>query len=118
MSNDLHDSSGFTTGFFLGLLVGGAGGYLLSTDKGKELLENLKDNAGDKLAELADNPKLADKLAELESTMAAARASLSENSQAARERVHQAAEQVAEVTAPENPQKKKRTFFKRGRSLK
>jgi hypothetical protein len=111
-----HDSSGFTAGFFMGLLVGGAGGYLLSSDKGKAILDNLKENAGEKLAELADNPVIADKLADLEATMREARATLETGTDTARERLHETAEKVAEATAPEKP--KKRTFFRRGTPLK
>jgi len=72
-----HDSSGFTAGFFLGLLIGGAGGYLLTTAKGKELLATLKAVSAEKLEKLAENPALADKLQELETTMAQARSTAS-----------------------------------------
>lgn len=114
---DKHDSSGFTSGLFLGLIFGGAGGYLLSTDKGRQLLNTLKEGAGDKLQELADNPAISDKLAELEDTMRQARESVSETTQSARERIHQAAEEVARATEPEK-KKSKRTFFRRGKALK
>lgn len=112
-----HDSSGFTSGFFLGLILGGAGGYLLSSDKGKEILDNLKELGGDKLKEITDSPMISDKLKELESTMAEARAALESGSDQAREKIHQAAEQVAAATS-DQPTSKKLTFFKRGRSLK
>ena len=76
---DSHeDSSGFTSGFLLGLVVGGAGGYLLSTEKGKEILANLKENAGEKLQEVIDNPAIADKIADLEATMTKARQEIHE----------------------------------------
>ncbi len=107
MSDALYqhsDSSGFATGFFLGLIVGGAGGYLFSTEKGQELITTLKEHGGEKLKEIVDNPALEDKLKELESTMQQARAV-----------VNQAATQVAERTAPSPP--KKSFFQKHGLSL-
>lgn len=111
------DSSGFTSGFFLGLIVGGAGGYLLSTERGKEMLNNLRDGAGDKLAEIAENPQVSDKLAELEDLMQKARTSLNDGSESAREKIHQAASEVAAATKSDT-KKKKHTFLKRGRALK
>lgn len=114
---DHHDSSGFTSGFLLGLIVGGAGGYLLTTEKGQALLAELKAASGDKLKEIADNPLIADKLADLEKTMAEARAALKSGSASAREKVHQAAQQVAEVTSSQEAKSKKNFFFKRGRAL-
>ena len=98
----------------MGLIVGGAGGYLLSTDKGKELLANLKDEAGDKLSEIADNPVIANKLAELETTMQEARSAIESTTKDARSRVHTAAEEVAKAT---NPPKKK-IFRRRGTPVK
>lgn len=105
-----EDASGFASGFLLGLIVGGAGGYLLSTDKGQELIEELKENGGEKLKELAENPIIADKLAELERTMAQARATLQTSQSTAQAKVHDVATQIAQATAPEQP---KKTFFQR-----
>lgn len=109
------DSSGFTSGFLMGLIVGGAGGYLLSTEKGKELLTNLKDEAGDKLSEIADNPVIANKLAELETTMQEARTVIESTTKDARSRLHDAAEEVAKAT---KPPKKKKIFRRRGTPVK
>ena len=108
------DANGFTSGFFLGLLVGGAGGYLLSTEKGKELLADLRDNASDKLTELAENPLIADKLADLEKTMDEARSAVEDTSQNAKEKIHEVASSVAEATA--EPKKPKKNFFFRSGS--
>lgn len=94
----------------MGLIVGGAGGYLLSTDKGKELIENLKENGGEKVKEIMANPVIADKLADLEKTMAQARASLQNTQSDAQAKVHEVASQIAEATAPAQP---KKNFFKR-----
>jgi len=110
------DSSGFSSGLLLGLILGGAGGYLLSTKRGQELLNNLKEGAGDKLKEFADNPVVADKLAELESIMTEARATIGETSESAREKIHQAATQVARATEDEKP--KRNLFRRRGTPLK
>lgn len=110
------DSSGFTSGLLLGLVLGGAGGYLLTTEKGQELLDNLKENAGDKIKELIDNPAIAEKLKDLETTMNDARATLANSSLDARSKIHTAASHVADLTAPEPAPKK--NFFKRmGESL-
>lgn len=111
------DSSGFTSGFLMGLIVGGAGGYLLSTEKGQELLSNLKENAGDKLSEVMDNPVIADKLADLETTMQEARETINSTTKDAKSRVHTAAQEVARVTEP--PKKKtQKTFLRRGTPVK
>lgn len=105
------DPSGFTAGLLLGLMLGGAGGYLLSTDKGKELLASLKENAGEKFKELAENPAIADKLADLEKTMAEAQSILKNTETDAREKVHEVAARVAESTAARSAPKK--NFFHR-----
>jgi len=94
--------------------VGGAGGYLLSTEKGKELLGDLRDQASDKLTELAENPLIADKLADLEKTMNEARSAVEETSQNAKEKIHEVASSVAEATA--EPKKPKKNFFFRSGS--
>ncbi|MFH2019164.1 MAG: hypothetical protein ABII80_00905 [bacterium] len=108
------DASGFTSGFFLGLVVGGAGGYLLSTEKGKELLSDLKDNTSEKLAELAENPIIAEKLADLEETMKEARSAVEDTSKNAKDKIHDIASSLAEATA--EPEKPKKNFFFRGGS--
>ncbi len=105
--NDNHDGSGFTAGLLLGLVTGAASAhFLMSTEKGKELLATLKENAGDAIKELGDNPALADKIADLQKTMDAARAT-----------INTAATKV--VTATEEPKKptKKNFFQKLGASL-
>lgn len=102
-----HDSSGFTAGLLLGLVTGAASAhFLLNTEKGKEMLEQLKENAGDAIKELGDNPALADKINELQKTMDAARAT-----------INSAAEKVAEVTGPVKSTPKKNFFQKMGASL-
>lgn len=101
----------------MGLIVGGAGGYLLSTEKGQELLSSLKENAGDKLSEVMDNPVIADKLADLETTMQQARETIESTTHDARSRVHTAAQEVAKVTQPVKT-KKKNTFLRRGTPVK
>ena len=117
-NNSYHsDSSGFTSGLLLGLIIGGAGGYLLSTEKGQELLESLKENAGEKLKELADNPALADKLSELEGVMQQARETLESGKKSALTQVHEVAERVALETAPPTPKKRKNFFSRAGSRL-
>ena len=120
MSDQLYspnaDPSGFTAGFLLGLILGGAGGYLLSTEKGQELLVSLKENAGDKIKELAENPAIADKLADLEKTMAEAQSILKNTQTDAREKVHEVAARVAESTAS-RPAPKKNFFHRMGAKL-
>ena len=75
--NDNHDGSGFTAGLLLGLVTGAASAhFLMNTEKGKELLATLKDNAGDAIKELGDNPLIADKIADLQKTMDRARATI------------------------------------------
>jgi len=109
----------------MGLIVGGAGGYLLSTEKGQELLAGLKENAGDKLSEVMDNPIIADKLADLETTMQEARETINSTTQDAKSRVHTVATEVAKATKPAKKSKKsisslggKRTFLRRGSPVK
>jgi len=94
-----QDSSGFAAGLMLGLIIGGAGGYYLSTSEGREILEKLKGEAGEKVKEILDNPNVSGKLADLEATM-----------QQAREVVNQAATKVKDATAKEAP---KKNFFQR-----
>ncbi len=104
---DHHDSSGFTAGLLLGLVTGAASAhFLMNTEKGRELLKTLKDNAGDAIKELGDNPVLAEKIADLQKTMDAARAT-----------INTAAEKVAEATGDTKPAPKKNFFQKMGASL-
>lgn len=102
-----QDSSGFTAGLLLGLVTGAASAhFLMNTDKGKELLETLKENAGEAIESIKDNPALADKIADLQKTMDAARAT-----------INNAAERVVEATEPAKPAPKKNFFQKMGASL-
>lgn len=112
MNDNSHsDSSGFATGFLLGLMVGGAGGYLLSTEKGQELVASLKEQGGEKLKSLTDNTELGDKLAELEETMQKAKSILEEGKSSAKAGIHEAATTVAEKTA--NGKSSKKNFFQK-----
>lgn len=107
MDNNLpqNDSSGFAAGLMLGLIIGGAGGYLLNTDKGQELLDKLKAEFGDKLQGFTDNPDISKKLKDLEKTMLEAKAVVS-----------QAANKVADAT-DDKSDSKKNFFQKHGLSL-
>lgn len=100
------DSSGFTAGLLLGLVTGAASAhFLMNTDKGRELLNKLKENAGDAIKELGDNPALTSKIADLQKTMDQARAT-----------INNAAEKV--VTATETKKPTKKNFFQKlGASL-
>jgi hypothetical protein len=105
-----HDASGFTSGLLIGLIVGAsAAHYLENTEEGKEILAALKDRASDALHDAKENPALAEKIAQLEATMNAARAT-----------INQAAEKVVEVTEEpvKSAPKKKNLFQKMGVSLK
>lgn len=105
-----HDASGFTSGLLIGLIMGAAAAhYLENTEEGKDILATLKDRAGDALKEAKENPALAEKIAQLEETMNAARAT-----------INQAAEKVVEVTEEpvKSAPKKKNLFQKMGVSLK
>ncbi len=107
MTDNQHDSSGFTAGLLLGLVTGAASAhFLMNTDKGRELLSKLKENAGDAIKELGDNPALADKIADLQKTMDAARAT-----------INNAAEKVAEATESPKTPPRKNFFQKMGASL-
>ncbi len=102
-----QDSSGFTAGLLLGLVTGAASAhFLMNTDKGKELLETLKENAGEAIESIKDNPALVDKIADLQKTMDAARAT-----------INNAAERVVEATEPAKSAPKKNFFQKMGASL-
>jgi len=101
---DHHDSSGFISGLALGLVLGAGGAYYLNnTEKGRELLENLKDKAGDALENAKDNPALAEKIAELQKTMDVARAT-----------INSATEKVVEATdSPHSHKPTKKSFFQK-----
>lgn len=101
-----HDSSGFTAGLLLGLVTGAASAhFLMNTQKGKELLETLKENAGEAIESIKDNPLIANKIADLQKTMDQARAT-----------INTAAEKV--VTATETKKPPKKNFFQKlGASL-
>lgn len=102
-----NDSSGFTAGLLLGLVTGAASAhFLMNTEKGQELLETLKANAGDAIKELGDNPALANKIADLQKTMDKARAT-----------INTAAEKVATATEHPKHAPKKNFFQKMGASL-
>lgn len=102
-----HDSSGFVSGLAVGLVFGAAGAHYLNTTKeGKELLNNLKDKAGEALDSVKDNPVLIDKIADLQKTMDTARAT-----------INTAAGRVAEATEPAKAPSKKNFFQKMGASL-
>lgn len=100
------DSSGFTAGLLLGLVTGAASAhFLMNTDKGQELLKKLKENAGEAIKDLGDNPALVNKIADLQKTMDQARAT-----------INTAAEKVADATETQKPTKKN-FFQKMGASL-
>ena len=104
---DHHDSSGFTSGLLLGLVLGAAGIHFLSiSEEGKEILSKLKETAKDTMKDLGNNPKLASKIEELQKTMDQARAT-----------INSAAEKVAEATEVVKPSPKKNFFQKMGASL-
>ena len=103
-----HDSSGFTSGMLLGLVLGAAGiHFLSSSEEGKEILNKLKESASDTLKDLGENPALADKIADLQKTMDAARAT-----------INSAAERVVDATEPAKSTPKKNFFQKMGASLR
>lgn len=102
-----HEGSGFVSGFALGLVLGAAGAhYLQNTESGQELLASLKDKAEDAMEAVKDNPVIADKIADLQSTM-----------DQARESINQAANQVAQATTNQPTPAKKSFFQKMGASL-
>jgi hypothetical protein len=102
-----QDSSGFTSGLLLGVVLGAAGlHFLTNSEEGKEILSKLKENASETLKDLGENPVLVDKIQELQKTMDAARAT-----------INSAAEKVAEATGGVKPSPKKNFFQKMGASL-
>lgn len=102
-----HDSSGFTSGLLLGVVLGAAGlHFLTNSEEGKEILARLKENASSTLKDLGENPALADKIQELQKTMDAARAT-----------INNAAEKVVEATEPTKSSPKKNFFQRMGSAL-
>ena len=57
-----HQQSGFASGLFLGLVLGGTLAYFFHTPRGKQLLSQLKKTAADSLQ---DNQTLQTKLAQM-----------------------------------------------------
>ena len=99
-----HDSSGFTSGLLIGLVFGAAAAHFLNnTERGQEILANLKENASEALKDVSENPALVEKIADLQKTMEEARAT-----------INSAAERVAEATEPpvEKPAEPKKNFFR------
>ncbi len=110
-SHHPSDSSGFVSGLMVGVIVGAAAAHFLNnTERGREILDNIKENAGDALKEVVENPALAEKMKDLEKTVAEARKT-----------INSAAERVAEATEPaeaDTSAAPKKNFFKSlGRSL-
>ncbi|MFZ2199973.1 MAG: YtxH domain-containing protein [Microgenomates group bacterium] len=105
--SDHHDSSGFTSGLLLGVVLGAAGvHFLTSSEEGKEILTRLKENASDTLKDLGENPALANKIADLQKTMDQARAT-----------INTAAEKIVVATETPKHHPKKNFFQKLGASL-
>jgi hypothetical protein len=94
---NLKDQSGFSAGFLLGLAVGGAGGYFLSSPHGRSILKNLSPTIKDKLKELENNENVQDLINNLSGLM-----------EAGAEKI----EETKEATPP------KRFFFSGGSPLK
>lgn len=110
-----HDGSGFTAGLLLGLVTGAASAHFLTnTDKGKELLNTLKENAGDAIESIKDNPVLADKIADLQKTMDQARATINTAAEKVADATHN-----SKFTSPKRSEggPKKNFFQKLGASL-
>lgn len=107
-----ESQSGFASGFLLGLVVGGAGGYFLTTDKGRELLKNLTSQLGDKLEGLEGNDSVKELLAKVKDLQAEKDGVI----ESAREKVNEVATKVVEATTPPKPPK--RRFFSGGSILK
>jgi hypothetical protein len=102
-----HDGTGFTAGLLLGLVTGAASAHFFTnTEKGRELLATLKENAGEALKDLGDNPALSEKIADLQKTM-----------DQARQTINAAAEKVVDATEAPKHAPKKNFFQKMGASL-
>lgn len=48
----------FATGFFLGIIGGAVGTLLFNSDKGKKVLQNIREEFEPHLAEMADSPEV------------------------------------------------------------
>lgn len=66
MDNDSHNNhyerSGFNSGMLIGLVAGAALGYYFTTDKGKKVLQQLTDEAGELFEGLQENEAVQTKL--------------------------------------------------------
>ena len=100
-----ESQSGFSSGFLLGLIVGGAGGYFLTTEKGRALLKNLIAQFGDKLESLEGNDGVKELLAKVKDLQVEKDGVID----TAREKVNEVATRVVEATTPAKPPKKR--FF-------
>ena len=106
--NTHHDKSGFTSGMFMGVVVGAAVGYYLSTEQGKELLARFTEKASGKIQEISKDENIDDAIQVIE-----------EKVEQAREAVNEAAGKVAEATTKTPKAAPKPRFFQRsGNPLK
>ena len=102
-NHDHHDRSGFGSGMFMGVILGAAVGYFLSTKQGKIILANWSDKAHDKIDELKHDENIGDALQTIEEKVAQVK-----------EVVNEAASKVTESTG--DPAKPKPRLFKRSGS--
>lgn len=107
------EPSGFAAGFLLGLVVGGAGGYFLTTPQGRQLLKELSAEASTHLDSLQDNEVLhtiLDKIQNLPNS--------TELVEVTKDQVHTLASRVADSTAPKKLPLARRLFHSGGSPLK
>lgn len=104
--HDHQDRSGFSAGMMLGLIAGAAVGYFLTTDKGKELLQKLTDNAEGVIENIRENEVVQEKIAQTQEVLDQARVAVNEK-----------ASTVAEATET-SPAKKAHFFQRSGSPLK
>lgn len=91
----------------MGIIIGSAAGYFFTTEKGKEMLQNLADNAGEVIEELQDNEIVQEKIRQAQEAVEQAKQVVSEKSQ-------QPSAQSRRLEEPKKPR-----FFKRaGNPLK
>ncbi|MEI6690217.1 MAG: YtxH domain-containing protein [bacterium] len=109
-----ESQSGFSSGFLLGLVIGGAGGYFLTTDEGRALLKTLTSQFGDKLQDLEGN----DTVKLLVSKVNEFQVEKNEALDVAREKVNEVATRVVESTSNAKPPVKRHLFFSGGSPLK